>query len=211
MAAVKGKGRRTTLAVAAERAGISADYYQELQDTFKLYDTDSTGTLSVRKLRLAMRTLGFEASAKDIDQIIQETSMLSVHSRRRKQAEQQSKRERSLANGQDQSKSKGRPQRKSTRATAIAAALDSQSKYVELDSEGEDKEGLGGDDSDPNDDFYKDTGARERQHPSVDDDLYFTFDDFVLIMAPNEVSSGIFTRTISNIVDVHILIFFIVY
>jgi len=193
MAAVKGKGRRTALAIAAERAGISPDYYQELQDTFKLYDTDSTGALSVKKLRLAMRTLGFEASTKDIEQIVQATSMLSVHSRRRKQIEQQSKRK-SLASGQDQSKAKGRPQRKSTRAAAIVAALDSQSKYVESDSELEEKEGPSGDDSDPNDDFYKDTGDRERRQrgsaPSTDDDLYFTFDDFVLIMAPNEARSN---------------------
>ncbi|KAG0057714.1 hypothetical protein BGZ83_005653 [Gryganskiella cystojenkinii] len=189
MSTNKGKGRKgARIDAAAERAGVSPAYYEELQDTFKLFDTESIGTLSVKKLRLAMRTLGFEATVSDIDEIVQATAMLSVHQRRKhqKQRKQGGKGQGTGAAEPSRiSTTKAQPQRRSTRAAAIAAALDAQPKYVDSDDNEGEANPSDSDDSDPDDEFYNGERGKPSSN-SADDGLYFTFEDFVLIMSPKE-------------------------
>ncbi|KAF9942792.1 hypothetical protein BGZ67_010424 [Mortierella alpina] len=184
------------------RSGISAAYRQELLDTFQLYDPDGTGKLSTHNLRLAMRTLGFEASQKDVDEIVLGMPSLSVH----KKGKASTRRERGNAPKVGPDKTRGktteaaigtRRRRRSVRSEA-AASKKGQPKYV--DSE-DDKGGYSEDDD--NEDAYGQSEGDGAENDDDDDDdydddddddddemLYFTLQDFVTIMTPSESQHG---------------------
>lgn len=183
-----------------EKASIPSDiasghgvtpYERELKDTFRLYDTEKTGKLSMRKLHLAMRTLGFEASIDDVQEIVDKTPSLGLHQRKNRQHRHQHPySSNSRNNGQATGKDTNSPPqatliasgaRRSSRAATVASRSGSTSKYVDPDDddfESVDKDDLGQDPGNEDDD--------EGFQDSYDEPL-FTLDDFITMMTPNEV------------------------
>ncbi|KAF9565990.1 hypothetical protein EC968_003959 [Mortierella alpina] len=169
-----------------KRTGISAAYRQELLETFQLYDPDSTGKLSTHNLRLAMRTLGFEASLKDMDEIVQGMPSLSVH--RSKKASARRERGKSskagTAKGREKKAEAAVGARRSSRSAAVASNK-GQPKYVySEDDRGGDSE------DDDNEDAYGQSEGDEEEDDDEGEELYFTLQDFVTIMTPNESQHG---------------------
>ncbi|KAG0022622.1 hypothetical protein BGZ82_010965 [Podila clonocystis] len=164
----KGKGSRST-ETAAEAAGVSPAFFKELQDTFRLYDSEGTGYLSTKKLQLAMRTVGFDASLSDIQEIVEGIPNLSVHKSQGGKAKGRKK------DIHPPEPSSGASTRRSSRRAAQDSRKGQKSKYVDDSDEDTD-----GDDSDQ--DTYRDKGGDSEDE---DDQPYrFTFNDFVIIMTP---------------------------
>ncbi|XP_002992169.2 caltractin [Selaginella moellendorffii] len=46
--------------------GITDEQRSELREAFDMFDTDSSGTIDAKELRVAMKALGFETSAQEI-------------------------------------------------------------------------------------------------------------------------------------------------
>lgn len=164
----KGKARSTD--TAAEAAGVSPAFFKELQDTFRLYDSEGNGYLSTKKLQLAMRTVGFEASLSDIQEIVEGIPNLSVHKSRGGKAKGGKK------STHIPDTTSGEPVRRSSRKAALARK-GQKSKYVD-DSE-EDTDG------DDDQDTYQDKGGDSEDEGDQSDK--FTFNDFVTIMTPGNV------------------------
>ncbi|KAF9438299.1 hypothetical protein BGZ76_008777 [Entomortierella beljakovae] len=173
-------------------AKISPAYLQELQETFNLFDTERKGVLSMEKLRLAMRTLGFEASLEDIEEIIQDMPDLSVNLAKRKKNRQQGKKGKdkkksndSTSKVQDEAASGTSGTRRSSRNAAITSRTASKSKYVDSD-------GVGSSEEDDDDDYgserdiYKDNCDETNNN---DTEPYFTLRDFITIMTPDEATT----------------------
>merc|ERR1712048_450892 len=55
-----------------ERPGLSADEVQEVKDAFDLFDTDSSGAVSVQELVEAMQSLGLEQKNEAVFNMIKE-------------------------------------------------------------------------------------------------------------------------------------------
>ncbi|KAF9373088.1 hypothetical protein CPB97_000814 [Podila verticillata] len=161
------KGKARSMDTAAEAAGVSPAFYKELQDTFRLYDSEGTGYLSTKKLQLAMRTVGFEASLSDIQEIVQGIPSLSVHKSRGGKAKGNKK------STHTPDTTSGEPVRRSSRKAALARK-GQKSKYVD-DSE-EDTDG------DDDQDTYQDKDGDSEGEDDQSDK--FTFNDFVTIMTP---------------------------
>ncbi|KAF9358849.1 hypothetical protein BGX26_000775 [Mortierella sp. AD094] len=166
-------------------AEVSPAYYQELQETFQLFDTEHKGVLSIKKLRLAMRTLGFEASIDDIQEIIQEMPELSVHMTKKKKQQRDKQGRKAKNKGKEPESStldkESTGVRRSSRAAAAASRTSSKPKYADSDV----------DVSSGDDDAYEDEEAGADMDDENDDmELYFTMEDFITIMTPNEEQHG---------------------
>ncbi|KAG0333928.1 eukaryotic translation initiation factor 2C, 2, partial [Podila humilis] len=183
----KGKGTRSTLdAAAADSAGISPAFYKELQDTFRIHDSESSGYLGTKKLQLAMRTVGFEASLTDIREIIESMPTLSAHNTTRYGSNSKLRK----LNKDDKGKSArsstktaaGQTSaRRSTRKTALETRTGQKSKYV--DDSNEESSG-NGDDSDQDKYMESDDESLDNKDLTDTNVLRFTFNDFVTIMTP---------------------------
>ena len=57
----KGKGRSS---------GLSEEQKQEIREAFDLFDTDGSGTIDAKELKVAMRALGFEPNKDEIKKMI---------------------------------------------------------------------------------------------------------------------------------------------
>ena len=57
----KGKGRS---------AGLTEEQKQEIREAFDLFDTDGSGTIDAKELKVAMRALGFEPKKEEIKKMI---------------------------------------------------------------------------------------------------------------------------------------------
>ncbi|KAF9427107.1 hypothetical protein BGZ94_005465 [Podila epigama] len=187
------KGKSGTLDKAAsEAAGVSPAYYKELQDTFRLYDSEGNGFLTTKKLQLAMRTVGFEASIADIQEIVQSIPTLSIHQKKTKTSRGAAAKGKGRSSTQHGKKNHASPSavvssakegtRKSQRGATRESRVGTKSKYVDDSSD------AGSEDEDGEDeDTYKDKGA---PHSDSDDSgfspetMQFTFHDFVSIMTP---------------------------
>lgn len=53
-------------------AELTAEQKQEIREAFDLFDTDGSGTIDVKELKVAMRALGFEPKKDEIKRMIQE-------------------------------------------------------------------------------------------------------------------------------------------
>ncbi|KAF9918829.1 hypothetical protein BX616_005207 [Lobosporangium transversale] len=220
MASLKGRrstksAKATTPAVVSNVSSVSTAYLQELEDTFQLYDPENTGVMSLKSLRLAMRTLGFEASLENVMEIIREIPSLSIHRPKKKKC--------SIVKGMisstnninsNNNKNKGKEKqndlepiaegisgiRRSSRVTSGALKTGYRSKYVD-----ESDEALVSDDDDnDDDDEYEDIKTLDsdgggdksfirrntEENDFGDDNLYFTLQDFITIMIPNEDQHG---------------------
>ncbi len=49
---------------------LSPDQKQEIRDAFDLFDSDGSGTIDVKELKVAMRALGFEPKKEEIKKLI---------------------------------------------------------------------------------------------------------------------------------------------
>jgi Ca2+-binding EF-hand superfamily protein len=59
--------KKTTHAGVAE---LGPEQKQEIKEAFDLFDTDGSGTIDAKELRVAMRALGFEPTKDEIKQMI---------------------------------------------------------------------------------------------------------------------------------------------
>eukprot|EP00553_Chaetoceros_curvisetus_P014369 CAMPEP_0204651622 /NCGR_PEP_ID=MMETSP0718-20130828/13658_1 /ASSEMBLY_ACC=CAM_ASM_000674 /TAXON_ID=230516 /ORGANISM="Chaetoceros curvisetus" /LENGTH=87 /DNA_ID=CAMNT_0051675415 /DNA_START=217 /DNA_END=476 /DNA_ORIENTATION=- len=60
----KGKGK------SAEPVQLSDDQVQEIREAFDLFDTDGSGSIDAKELKVAMRALGFEPKKEEIRKMI---------------------------------------------------------------------------------------------------------------------------------------------
>ncbi|VDP89645.1 unnamed protein product, partial [Echinostoma caproni] len=51
---------------------LTEDQKQEIREAFDLFDTDKTGTIDVKELKVAMRALGFEPKREEIKKLLTE-------------------------------------------------------------------------------------------------------------------------------------------
>lgn len=51
-------------------ADLSKNQLEEIREAFDLFDTDGSGTIDVRELRIAMRALGFEPRKEELQQLV---------------------------------------------------------------------------------------------------------------------------------------------
>ncbi len=49
---------------------LTEDQKQEIREAFDLFDTDGSGTIDAKELKVAMRALGFEPSKEEIQKLI---------------------------------------------------------------------------------------------------------------------------------------------
>ncbi|KAK5864420.1 hypothetical protein PBY51_015664 [Eleginops maclovinus] len=55
---------------AVPKMELNEEQRQEIKEAFDLFDTDGTGTIDVKELKVAMRALGFEPKKEEIKQMI---------------------------------------------------------------------------------------------------------------------------------------------
>jgi centrin-1 len=53
---------------------LTDDQKQEIREAFNLFDTDGSGTIDVKELKVAMRALGFEPKKDELKKMIAEVS-----------------------------------------------------------------------------------------------------------------------------------------
>ncbi|KAG2446947.1 hypothetical protein HYH02_008101 [Chlamydomonas schloesseri] len=54
------------------RVGLTEEQKQEIREAFDLFDTDGSGTIDAKELKVAMRALGFEPKKEEIKKMISE-------------------------------------------------------------------------------------------------------------------------------------------
>jgi centrin-1 len=54
------------------RNELTEEQRQEIKEAFDLFDTESTGVIDVKELKVAMRALGFEPKKEEVRKILQE-------------------------------------------------------------------------------------------------------------------------------------------
>ncbi|KAJ3588594.1 hypothetical protein NHX12_012186 [Muraenolepis orangiensis] len=57
-------------AAAHKQLDLTEEQKQEVREAFDLFDTDGTGTIDVKELKVAMRALGFEPKKEEIKKMI---------------------------------------------------------------------------------------------------------------------------------------------
>ncbi|KAK2080813.1 hypothetical protein QBZ16_000667 [Prototheca wickerhamii] len=55
---------------AGPRVGLTEEQRQEIREAFDLFDTDGSGTIDVRELKVAMRALGFQPKKEEIKKLV---------------------------------------------------------------------------------------------------------------------------------------------
>ena len=55
-----------------ERPGLSTDEIEEIKEAFDLFDSDESGSISVKELTTAMRSLGFDTKNAVVYKMIEE-------------------------------------------------------------------------------------------------------------------------------------------
>ncbi|KAG5485249.1 hypothetical protein CUR178_06609 [Leishmania enriettii] len=61
---------RSSASASSANAELSKEQLEEIREAFDLFDTDGSGTMDVRELRIAMRALGFEPRKEELQQLI---------------------------------------------------------------------------------------------------------------------------------------------
>jgi centrin-1 len=62
--------KKTTLAKPKKRSELTEEQKQEIKEAFDLFDTDGSGTIDAKELKVAMRALGFEPKKEEIRKMI---------------------------------------------------------------------------------------------------------------------------------------------
>merc|ERR1739841_4578 len=55
-----------------KRSELTEEQKQEIKEAFDLFDTDGSGTIDVKELKVAMRALGFEPKKEEVKRMIAE-------------------------------------------------------------------------------------------------------------------------------------------
>merc|ERR1712118_580856 len=63
-------GESTCRRAPAKPKGLTDDQIQEIREAFDLFDTDGSGTIDAKELKVAMRALGFEPKKEEIRKMI---------------------------------------------------------------------------------------------------------------------------------------------
>lgn len=68
----KAAGRKKPIIGSKKSAPVELtdDQKQEIREAFDLFDTDGSGTIDAKELKVAMRALGFEPSKEEIRKLI---------------------------------------------------------------------------------------------------------------------------------------------
>ena len=56
----------------ARRQELTPEQKQEIREAFDLFDTDGSGTIDLKELKVAMRALGFEPKKEEVKKLIAE-------------------------------------------------------------------------------------------------------------------------------------------
>jgi Ca2+-binding EF-hand superfamily protein len=64
--------KKTTIAKPKKRTELTEEQKQEIKEAFDLFDTDGSGTIDAKELKVAMRALGFEPKKEEIRKMIQD-------------------------------------------------------------------------------------------------------------------------------------------
>ena len=64
--------KKTGLAKKSKRTELTEEQKQEIKEAFDLFDTDGSGTIDAKELKVAMRALGFEPKKEEIRKMIAE-------------------------------------------------------------------------------------------------------------------------------------------
>merc|ERR1712167_293872 len=62
--------KKTSLARPKKRSELTEEQRQEIKEAFDLFDTDGSGTIDAKELKVAMRALGFEPKKEEIRKMI---------------------------------------------------------------------------------------------------------------------------------------------
>ena len=62
--------KKSTIAKAKKRSELTEEQKQEIKEAFDLFDTDGSGTIDAKELKVAMRALGFEPKKEEIRKMI---------------------------------------------------------------------------------------------------------------------------------------------
>ena len=64
--------KKTTLTRPKKRTELTEEQKQEIKEAFDLFDTDGSGNIDSKELKVAMRALGFEPKREEIKKLISE-------------------------------------------------------------------------------------------------------------------------------------------
>ena len=56
----------------AKKSDLTEEQKQEIKEAFDLFDTDGSGSIDAKELKVAMRALGFEPKKEEIEKMIQD-------------------------------------------------------------------------------------------------------------------------------------------
>ena len=62
--------KKTSLARPKKRSELTEEQKQEIKEAFDLFDTDGSGSIDAKELKVAMRALGFEPKKEEIRKMI---------------------------------------------------------------------------------------------------------------------------------------------
>ena len=62
--------KKSTIAKSKKRSELTEEQKQEIKEAFDLFDTDGSGTIDAKELKVAMRALGFEPKKEEIRKMI---------------------------------------------------------------------------------------------------------------------------------------------
>ena len=64
--------KKTSINRPKTRAQLTEEQKQEIKESFDLFDTDGSGTIDQKELKVAMRALGFEPKKEEIMKMIRD-------------------------------------------------------------------------------------------------------------------------------------------
>mmetsp|Transcript_72945 Transcript_72945/g.194692 ORF Transcript_72945/g.194692 Transcript_72945/m.194692 type:complete len:178 (-) Transcript_72945:42-575(-) len=70
MAAAGGAGKSRSKARHPQRTELKDEQKAEIKEAFDLFDTDGTGTIEAKELKVALRALGFEPKKEELKKLI---------------------------------------------------------------------------------------------------------------------------------------------
>ncbi len=62
--------KKTQLSKPKKRTELTEEQKQEIKEAFDLFDTDGSGAIDAKELKVAMRALGFEPKKEEIKKMI---------------------------------------------------------------------------------------------------------------------------------------------
>ena len=62
--------KKTAISKQKKRTELTEEQKQEIKEAFDLFDTDGSGTIDAKELKVAMRALGFEPKKEEIRKLI---------------------------------------------------------------------------------------------------------------------------------------------